>query len=162
MNVTIRRATVDDLIEVAAIEAESFPSSEADSLEMISFRLRVEPEMFLVAELDDRIVGFINALPTNVERLTDEFYTAAPDVDQNAVGVAAMSLDVRSNYRRRGIAAQLMNALIDRARLEHKLFVSLVCKDEKIPYYRRFGFNDVGVSNVTLGGARWHDMIMKF
>ncbi|MBR1579037.1 MAG: GNAT family N-acetyltransferase [Selenomonadaceae bacterium] len=162
MNVTIRRATVDDLIEVAEIEAESFPSSEADSLEMISFRLRVEPEMFLVAELDDRLVGFINALPTNVERLTNEFYTAAPAVDQNAVGVAAMSLDVRSNYRRRGIAAQLMNALIDRARLEHKLFVSLVCKDEKIPYYQRFGFNDVGVSNVTLGGARWHDMIMKF
>ena len=161
MNVTIRRATADDLIKIKTLEAEAFPPSEADTLEMITFRLKLMPELFLIAELDNRIVGFINALPSDVERLSNEFYVDEPVVEPNAVGVAAMSFAVEQNFRRQGIAAQLMNAFIDQARLEHKLFIALVCKAEKIPYYHKFGFNAVGVSNVTLGGARWHDMIIN-
>ena len=162
MCLTIRRATVDDLNQVRSIEGDAFPSAEADSLAMISFRLSVMPELFLIAAIDDRIVGFINALPIAVEHLTNEFYTVEPAVEKNASGVAVMSLAVAQRYRRRGIAAGLLNALIDQARLDQKRFIAFVCKHEKIAYYQRFGFNAVGISNVTLGGARWHDMIMKF
>ena len=161
MNLKIRPATVDDLINVKALESKAFPSSEADTLEMITFRLDAAPDLFLIAELDDRIVGFINALPTNVERLTNNFYVDAPDIDRNSVGIAAMSLAVDQNFRRQGIAARLMNVFIDQARLKRKQFITFVCKAEKISYYQKFGFKCVGVSSVTLGGARWHDMIIN-
>lgn len=162
MSLIIRQARSIDLKTIATIEAKSFPSSEADSLDMIAFRLNVMPELFLIAELDDRLVGFINALPTNVERLNNDFYVENPDVESNAVGVAAMSLAIDQNFRRQGIAAQLMNNLINQARIHRKQFVTLVCKDEKIAYYQKFGFKTVDISNVTLGGAQWHDMILNF
>lgn len=162
MSILIRQACSTDLKEVADIEAASFPSAEADSFEMISFRLNVMPDLFLIAEIDNRIVGFINALPTNVERLKNDFYVEKPNVDVDAEGVAAMSLDVDPLYRRRGIAIQLMNDFLTQAQIYRKKFVTLVCKADKIPYYQQFGFKDVGVSTVTLGGAQWNDMILRF
>ena len=162
MSMIIRPACSTDLKAIADIEAASFPSAEADSLEMIAFRLNVMPDLFLIAELDNRLVGFINALPTNVERLDNDFYVEKPNVDVNADGVAAMSLDVDPLHRKRGIATQLMNDFLTQAQICRKQFVTLVCKADKIHYYQRFGFNDVGVSTVTLGGAQWNDMILTF
>lgn len=153
---TIRPATIKDLRALAAIETRAFPPSEQDSLEMIAARLKIAPELFYVAELDGRIVGFINGLPIATERLDDRFYTSTPPLETNATGAALMSLDVEEKYRRRGIAAALVRTVLERAT---KKFFVLICKREKIDYYTRFGFEPIGVSSVRLGGETWYDMI---
>lgn len=152
MELKIRRAEAVDLEAIARLEAECFPPSEADSLEMIEMRSN------LLAELDGRVVGYINSLPISSERLDDRFYTPNPPIDRSAEGVALMSLGVEEKNRRRGIASALINESIERTT---KKFLVLVCKREKVEYYRKFGFECVGVSNVTLGGERWFDMRLK-
>lgn len=154
----IRRATVDDLRAVAEVEAQAFPPDEFDSLEKIAARFSIAPELFYVAEINGRLVGHINGLPISTERLDDRFYTATPPIEQNAKGAALMSLVVEEKYRRRGIAAALMQTVLERAA---KNFFVLICKREKIEYYRRFGFEPIGMSRVRLGGEPWHDMIRK-
>ena len=155
---TIRRATPNDLRAVAAIEARVFPSNETDSLEMIAARLEIAPELFYVAELDGRIVGFINGLPISTERLDNRFYTSSPPIGTQSSGAALMSLGVDKEYRRRGIAAALVRTVIERAA---KKFFVLICKREKIEYYGRLGFEPIGESGVRLGGATWYDMIKR-
>ena len=38
--------------------------------------------------------------------------------------------------------------------------VILTCKQEKIPYYQKFGFQNRGVSASEHGGAVWYDMVL--
>ena len=61
-----------------------------------------------------------------------------------------------------GIAAQLLQRMIDEARARECLGVVLTCKDHLKHYYEKFGFICRGVSNSTHGGAKWNDMLLNF
>ncbi len=150
MDWEIRRASENDLEAIAKLEATCFPPSEADSLEMIAARSN------MIAVVDGRIVGYINALSTSSARLDNRFYSPKPPIEQNSDGLALMSIGVDPNFRRRGVAAKLLSEML---RQSQKKFAVLVCKQEKIDYYSRFGFQYVGISAVTLGNQQWHDMI---
>ena len=39
--------------------------------------------------------------------------------------------------------------------------VILTCKQEKLAYYEKFGFENHGVSNSSHGGAVWYDMVLE-
>ena len=151
MDLEIRPATANDLDAIAALEAQCFPPSEADSREMIAARSN------LIAIVNARVVGYINAIPTSAARLDDRFYSPKPPIEPNADGLALMSVGVDPNFRRRGIAAKLLSEML---RQSQKKFAVLVCKRDKIEYYSRFGFQCVGISAVTLGNQQWHDMIL--
>ena len=71
-------------------------------------------------------------------------------------------LDVLPAYRNQGIAAQLLQRMIDEARARECLGVVLTCKDHLKHYYEKFGFICRGVSNSTHGGAKWNDMLLNF
>ncbi|XWX62472.1 GNAT family N-acetyltransferase [Desulfitobacterium sp. AusDCA] len=66
------------------------------------------------------------------------------------------------DYRNQGIAAQLMNCLIEVSRLASRKGVILTCKEKLIHYYSKFGFENKGVSKSKHGGSEWYDMILKF
>ena len=38
----------------------------------------------------------------------------------------------------------------------------LTCKEELIPYYEQFGFENRGLSASVHGGAAWYDMVLTF
>lgn len=38
----------------------------------------------------------------------------------------------------------------------------LACKEEKLGFYKRFGFCEEGISESSHGEAVWYDMIIKF
>ena len=65
-------------------------------------------------------------------------------------------------YQRRGIAAQLMRAFCELARADGRKGVILTCKQHLIPYYERFGFENLGVSQSVHGGAVWYDLLLRF
>ena len=69
---------------------------------------------------------------------------------------------VLPEYRRQGVAADLMNHLIQTAKARGKKGMILTCKDRLIHYYEKFGYRSLGISGSVHGGAVWYDMLLEF
>lgn len=160
----IRRAVPEDLEGVTMVEAAAFPVEEAATEASFKWRLEHLGESFFVAELPDaqgiyHIIGLIDARPTDGERLTDPlFENGGPVAGENQ---AIMGLAVMPEYQAMGIGSRLMGAFINEMKVSGYKHILLTCKAEKITYYERFGYENLGISASVHGGARWYDMIRK-
>lgn len=162
MNLNIRQATIKDLDRVANIELVCFPKAEAATRETFENRLKIFTESFLIAEMDGEMVGFINGSVINEEVIHDEFYSDASFHDPKGDYQSIFGLDVLPEYRKIGIAAELVKALIEVARRAGRKGLTLCCKEEKIHYYKKLGFIDIGKSESEHGNAIWYNMILLF
>lgn len=155
----IRNARPEEWERLADIEAECFPPAESATRESIEKRMRLFPENFWVAESEGNILGFINGGTTDKPELPDAFYHEeeklhVPDGAYQTV----FGLNVRPQYRRQGIARQLVMQMIEASRQRRKKGVILTCKEHLIPFYSSCGFVNHGVSDSVHGGAVWYDM----
>lgn len=158
----IRPALPTDLDEISCIEDICFPPAEAAKKDVIAKRLVAFKDSFFVAELDGKMVGFVNGRATDSLVIHDElFYDAKPE---DAVGEnwCIFGLDTLPEYQCRGIAANLMEHFIGAAKAHQKKRVILTCKEKLIHYYEKFGFVNDGVSESSHGGAKWYDMTLTF
>ena len=160
----IRRAVPADLEGVTMVEAAAFPTAEAASGDSFRWRLEHLGDSFFVAELPDeqgiyRIIGLIDARPTYDERLTDELFENGGVVAGE--NQAIMGLAVLPEYQAMGVGSRLMGDFINEMKSSGYRHILLTCKEEKITYYERFGYENLGVSASVHGGARWYDMIRK-
>ena len=160
----IRRAVPADLEGVTMVEAAAFPAAEAASGDSFRWRLEHLGDSFFVAELPDeqgiyRIIGLIDARPTYDERLTDELFENGGVVAGE--NQAIMGLAVLPEYQAMGVGSRLMGDFINEMKSSGYRHILLTCKEEKITYYERCGYENLGVSASVHGGARWYDMIRK-
>ena len=158
----IRTAVPDDLDQVAQVELNCFPAAEAADRASLKARLEAFGESFLVAEADGRIIGFINGAVTDERTIADEMFEDISLHDPKGAYQSIFGLDVVEEFRRQGIAAQLMEAMIRRAMEQGRRGLILTCKDRLIGYYQKFGYVNQGVSASVHGGAVWYDMILEF
>lgn len=162
MNITIRNASLKDLDKITEVEALCFPSEEAATRNSLKDRIKTFSECFFVAEVDNKIIGFINGCITNESTIYDELYSNSKLHIPNGDYQAIFGLDVIPNYRRQGIGEQLMNHIIETSKLSGRKGVILTCKPNLIRYYEKFGFINKGISKSVHGGTLWHDMILTF
>ncbi len=162
MQVHIRKAVPQDLAALKIIEDACFPEAEAATLESLGERLRLFPESFLVAESDGELVGFVNGAVIDEPIIRDAHYHEAALHNPDGTYQSVFGLDVVPAFRRQGIAEKLLKALIDAARQAGRKGLTLCCKEEKIPYYEKFGLVNSGRSESTHGNAVWYDMILHF
>ena len=99
---------------------------------------------------------------TNCETIEDRLYDDARLHDPQGAWQSVFGLAVHPDWRRRGIASDLLAAFIEKARREGRRGVMLTCKERLIPFYERFGFEKRGVSESVHGGAVWYDMTLRF
>lgn len=160
--VSIRLASYDDLTSIEHIEKVCFPQAEAATQTEFEQRFRSFGNCFLVALVNEQVVGFVNGCTTNQPLLPDELYHDAslhyPDGHYQTV----FGLDVLPEYQHNKIGAKLMNAFIALAKQRNKKGMVLTCKDHLVPYYESFGFIHQGVSSSSHGGAKWNDMLLEF
>lgn len=161
-DITIRGAFTSDLDEITNVEAICFPAAEAASRESFRDRLAAFPEAFFVAVHDGRIIGFINGCVTDERTIRDEMFADSSLHNPDGAYQSIFGLDVLPEYRCQGIAACLMNHLIEDAREKGRKGLILTCKDRLIHYYEKFGYHNLGVSASVHGGAVWYDMLLEF
>ncbi|MCG8483940.1 MAG: GNAT family N-acetyltransferase [Clostridia bacterium] len=161
MPLKIRQATIDDLDAITKVEAVCFPAAEAAGRESFKRRLKTFPKSFFVAQIDDEIIGFINGCVTNAATIYDELYEDASLHIADGVYQTIFGLDVIPQYRNQGIAAQLMNHMIEAAKKAGRKGLILTCKSHLIHYYEKFGYVNKGLSKSTHGGAEWFDMMLE-
>lgn len=162
MNIIIRKASINDLDSVTKVEAICFPEEEAATRASLEKRIKTFSERFFVAEIDEKIIGFINGCIINECTIYDELYSDSklhtPDGDYQTI----FGLDVIPDYRNQGIAAQLMNHMIQSSKLTGRKGVILTCKANLVDYYSKFGYINKGISKSVHGGIEWYDMILTF
>ena len=162
LDITIRAAKLQDAQMLSQIEAVCFPKSEAAGLASFEARLKSFGNCFLIAEMDGKIIGFINGMVTDRETIVDEMFEDASLHEVDGAWQSVFGLDVLPEYRCRGVAAELMQAFIAKAQKEGRKGCILTCKERLIAYYSKFGYVNKGVSESQHGGAVWHDMLLEF
>lgn len=146
--------------QAARIEEICFPPNEACSEKMMLERVAKAPELFLVAvdRETGKIAGFLNGLSTEEVKFRDEFFVDAELYDPVGRNVMLLGLDVLPEYRRRGLAREIMSRYLHRERERGRKEVFLTCLDSKVEMYKRMGFQDHGMSESAWGGEQWHEM----
>lgn len=155
-----RDIRMDEKEEVTEIEQICFPPNEACSARSMKERVETAPELFLVAEDTEtgKIAGFLNGLSTKETIFRDEFFTEIHLYDPAGENVMLLGLDVRPEYRRQGLAREIVRQYAEREKKNGRRRLVLTCLESKVEMYQKFGFRDLGMANSTWGGEVWHEM----
>jgi GNAT superfamily N-acetyltransferase len=159
----IRTATMEDLEDIAAVEAECFPAAEAATKEEFAERIRYYGNHFWLMYDGDKLAAFVDGFVTDKADLTDDMYEDASMHDEGGAWQMIFGVNTIPEYRRKGYAGQLIKRAIEDARAQGRKGLVLTCKDKLVHYYAGFGFKDEGVSDKsTHGGVVWHQMRLTF
>ncbi|MBU3181078.1 GNAT family N-acetyltransferase [Clostridium psychrophilum] len=160
MKLEIRKASIKDLDALTKVEASCFPVAEAATRVSLEQRIKTFSESFFVAEIDGTIIGFVNGCVINGTVIYDKLYEDSTLHIPEGKYQTIFGLDVISEYRNQGIAAKLMNYMIDVSKVAGRKGVILTCKAKLIHYYTKFGYVNMGISESVHGGAKWYDMVL--
>ncbi len=150
----------DEVDQVVEIELICFPPHEACSPKMMRERMAVAPQFCLVAvdRETGKIAGFLNGLATDETAFRDEFFTDATLHNPKGSHVMLLGLDVLPEYRRQGLATEIMRLYLDEERARGRKTVILTCLDEKVEMYEKMGYKNLGLSASVWGDEEWNDM----
>ena len=133
----IRGFRSNDLDTVMDINAETLPENYSTFFYRDLYRRF--PETFLVAEADGAIQGYMMC---RIERGLSKLKTLRPAKQCHVVSIA-----VKEPYRRRGIASELMTAVMERAKENYRAtecFLEVrVSNDAAVNLYEKLGFSKV-------------------
>lgn len=158
----IRTATIADLAQIAAVEAECFPAAEAATKEEFSERIRYYGNHFWLMFEDEKLIAFVDGFVTDKSDLTDEMYERAEMHDENGAWQMIFGVNTIPAYRKHGYAGQLLQCAIEDARKQGRKGLVLTCKEKLIAYYAKFGFENEGISESVHGNVTWYQMRYEF
>ena len=158
----IRTASMEDLDAITAVEAACFPAAEAATREEFAGRLCHYAGHFWLLFEDGRLVSFVDGMVTNRPDLTDEMYADASLHDPAGEWQMIFGVNTLPEFRRRGLAGQLLRRAIADAKAQGRKGLVLTCKDRLVHYYASFGFVNEGVSGSTHGGVVGYQMRLTF
>lgn len=155
-----RSVRTEETDAAAALEQKCFPPNEACAPQFMKERIQAAAEIFLVAvdRGNGRIAGFLNGIATEEKHLRDEFFTDASLHDPRGKNIMLTGLAVLPDYRGQGLARELVERYAQRERQKDRERLVLTCLEEKVEMYRKFGFQDLGLSESLWGGEEWHEM----
>lgn len=159
----IRTAQMDDVDAVAAAEKECFPPAEAATREEFAERILHYGNHFWLMFDGDKLAAFVDGFVTDAPDLTDEMYERADMHNEAGAWQMIFGVNTMPEYRRRGLAGELIRCAIDNAGEAGRKGLVLTCKDELVHYYAGFGFKDEGITDKsTHGNVAWHQMRLEF
>lgn len=162
-NFAFRNIRTSETDQAVVIEQICFPPNEACSEENMKDRIERAPELFLVAvdKETGTIAGFLNGLATDESIFRDDFFTNADLYNPNGKNIMLLGLDVLPEYRRQGLATELVRKYAERERANNRQKLILTCLQSKVEMYKKMGFHDDGIANSTWGGEEWHEMSLS-
>ena len=158
----IRTATIADLAQIAAVEAECFPAAEAATKEEFAERIKYYGNHFWLMFEGEKLIAFVDGFVTDKPDLTDEMYEQAEMHDENGAWQMIFGVNTIPAYRKHGYAGHLLQCAIEDARKRGRKGLVLTCKEKLIAYYAKFGFVNEGISESVHGNVTWYQMRYKF
>ena len=159
----IRTATIEDVEKIATVEAACFPQAEAATKEQFAERVASYGNHFWLMFEGEKLIAFVDGFVTDEKDLRDEMYEDAGLHNENGAWQMIFGVNTLPEYRRRGLAGQLLEQAISDAKKQGRKGLVLTCKDALLPYYAKFGFVNEGVSDYsTHGNVVWNQMRLTF
>ncbi len=159
----IRKATIEDLNAITAVEAECFPLAEAATGKEFRDRLRYYANHFWLMFDEDELIAFVDGLVTDTPDLTDEMYADASLHNEAGRWQMIFGVNTIPAYRKHGYAGQLIQRAINDAKEQGRVGLVLTCKDGLVNYYSKFGFVNEGITEKSAhGGVAWNQMRLTF
>jgi len=159
----IKYATIENIAEIAAVEAECFPPAEAATEKEFIERVKHYGNHFWLMYEAGKLIAFVDGFVTDEPDLTDEMYKNEAMHNENGAWQMIFGVNTLPDYRKHGYAGELIHRAINDAKLQGRKGLVLTCKEKLILYYAKFGFVDEGVSDKsTHGNAVWHQMRLSF
>jgi ribosomal protein S18 acetylase RimI-like enzyme len=158
MNNQIRQVRLADVERCYEIESLAYPADEAATKEKIRIRAEQYPEGFIILENQNQIIGFVNSGSTDHVVMSDDNFKELVGHTSSGAHLVIMSVVVDPKFQGKGYAAKLMNAFITQAKLLNKHSIYLMCKEEYIKFYEKFGFKFTQVSKSSHGSEQWFEM----
>lgn len=159
----IRTATIHDLDQIAAVEAECFPAAEAAKREELKARLEVYGDHFWLMFDEEKLIAFVDGMVTDEPDLADEMYEKAEMHREEGTWQMIFGVNTLPAYRRKGYAGQLLERAVSDAKEQGRKGLVLTCKEQLVHYYAKFGFVDEGISTKSVhGNVVWNQMRLTF
>ena len=124
--------------EAADIEQVCFPPNEACSRENMKERINAASDLFLVAvdRKTGKMAGFLNGIATDEINFRDEFFTDAANHDPKGKNIMLLGLDVLPEYRKQGLARELVYNYCRREQERDRSRLILTCHENKVKMYK--------------------------
>ena len=157
----IRNVAESDLDRCFEIEQVSYEGDEAATRKKIRKRIRQYPEGFIVLDLNGMVVGFINCGATDNVDLANEEFKDLIGHESNGKHIVIFSVVVHKDFQGKGFAGKLLADFINRIKRMQKRSIHLICRDNLIEFYKKYGFEYIRKSDSTHGGLNWHEMVLS-
>ena len=157
----IRNVAESDLDRCFEIEQVSYEGDEAATRKKIRKRIRQYPEGFIVLDLNGMVVGFINCGATDNVDLANEEFKDLIGHESNGKHIVIFSVVVHKDFQGKGFAGKLLADFMNRIKRMQKRSIHLICRDNLIEFYKKYGFEYIRKSDSTHGGLNWHEMVLS-
>ncbi|XP_060583192.1 uncharacterized protein LOC132739495 [Ruditapes philippinarum] len=157
LDISMKEISNFEISSIFSMESDSYPADEAASFDMLTYRHKEAPDLFLGGYMHGNLVGFICATRYHGKELTHESMNMHIP---NGESVCIHSVVVKRNQRRKGIALQMLKLFIENVKSEQANVtgILLICKSNLIPLYTKAGFELVGKSHVVHGKDPWYEL----
>lgn len=157
--ISYQPAKLSQLQEIMAIEMNGFSPAEAATKIAMADRIKLYPDTFIAANIDDKVAGYVVGPATDQRYLTDNLFDQSHPNRPNDPYLAILSLVVHPDYRGQGIAGQLLSHLATVGKAQHRSAITLTCLKKLIPFYEQHGYINEGVSTSQHANEIWYNMI---
>lgn len=158
----IRQGTKDDIKQISAAEAVSFPAAEAASEASFVRRMELYPQGFWLMTEEDKLIAFVNGMESDERDLNDDMYENARLYKKDGAWEVILSVVTLPEQRGKGYAKELLRKVISDTKERGKKGLVLTCKEYLVGFYESVGFVSEGISESTHGGAQWYQMRLEF
>ena len=143
--VTLREASLGDWKAIVAIEEANF-STEAAGAETLQKWIEQGQTNFLIAELNEKIAGYIVGSAVFSRHLTNEMIDNSSKQQRDSDFMTIQRLSIHPEFKGQGLGTLLLAACKEIAVARNQKGLQLVCSDELISYYEMNAFINEGIS----------------
>ena len=160
MTITINPAQPQNLGQIMTIEKAGFTPAEAATEASMAERIRLISDTFLVAKDGDTVLGYIVGPAFDQRYLTDALFDKSTPNSPTDRYQTVLSLAVSPDHQQGGLGSQLLTALAQVARQQHRQAITLTCLQRLVPFYERNGYVNEGVSASAHAGETWYNLVL--
>ena len=153
-SITIREVQPSDLESIWLIGESNSDSQDEISIEMIKERIRNHAGTFLLASLNEEIIGYI--IGDELTKFTQsDFEAAIPDTSDF---ITILDLAVHPDYQGQGFGTLLLGAMKEYTFQKNSQGLYLLSRDELLAYFEMNGFLDRGLADVPTSSETYFHM----
>ncbi len=156
------KATLHDLDDIVAIEVANFPEGEAADRKTLEERIISFGTHFVCLRYEGRVISYAGGMVTDKRDFDNSMTTEASMHNEGGNWQMVFTIATLPEYQGQGLASWLVREFVRDARDQGRKGIVILCREEKLAFYKKYGFMNEGKSEFTKGGGEWYQMRIAF